>query len=236
MLSFCFFVIVYTVANVASQIPAAPYDIRIDYYKVHTIKDLVINTARPRFSWKLSMSSAERNVQQTAYQLQIKSRKKLWDSEQVISSQSIHVFCMTFNDLEPSTFYQFRLRVWTTQSYQASSWTNWMNFRTSLFNIHSYITSKNEVPMWIGSNRISMNELRKEFFVFDASPIESAIAYVSGVGYYELYVNGDKIDTSRKLDPGWTVYEKRTLLVSFDLSSTIKVVLSFFLTKGFIVY
>ena len=232
MLGFCFFIIACAVAHVASEIPAAPYDIRVDHYKIDSTRDLVVNTARPRFSWKLLMSSAERNVRQTAYQLQIKSRNDLWDSQQVISSQSIHVSYMGFNDLESATFYQFRLRIWTTQSHQASSWTEWMQFRTFLFNIHSYITSKNDALMWIGSNRISMNELRKEFFVFDTSPIESAIAYISGLGYYELYVNGDKIDTSRKLDPGWTVYEKRTLLVSFDLSSTIKVVLIFLLAKA----
>jgi alpha-L-rhamnosidase len=84
--------------------------------------------------------------------------------------------------------------------------------------------SKNESLMWIGSNRINMNELRKEFHVSNSSPIQSAIVYISGLGYYEFYVNGNKIDKSRKLDPGWTVYEKRTLMVSFDIASTIKVV------------
>ena len=221
-------VVVCGITNVVSEIPAVPYDIRVDHYKVDTTKDLVINNARPRFSWKLSMLATQRNVQQTAYQLQIKSRKDQWDSQQVMSNQSTHVSYMGSNDLQSATFYQFRLRIWTTQSHQASPWADWIHFRTFLFNIHSYITSKNDTLMWIGSNRISMNELRKEFFVFDTSPIESAIAYISGLGYYEVYVNGDKIDTSRKLDPGWTVYEKRTLLVSFDLSSTIKVVLSSF--------
>ncbi len=223
---FCFYVLVVAcaVANAVSGFSAAPYDIRVDHYKVDTTKDLVINTVRPRFSWKISMSAAERNVQQTAYQLQIKSRTDQWDSTQVISNQSIHVSYMGFNDLQPATFYQFRLRIWTTQSNQASSWTDWIHFRTFIFNIHSYILSKNDSLMWIGSNQIIMNELRKEFLVFSDSPIQSAVVYISGLGYYELYVNGDKIDMSRKLDPGWTVYKKRTLMVSFDLSSTIKVV------------
>ena len=151
-------------------------------------------------------------------------RTDQWDSKQIMSNQSIHVSYTGFNDLHPATYYQFRLRIWTTQSDRASLWTDWIYFRTTIFNIHSYIMSKNDSLMWIGSNRINMNELRKEFQVSDSSPIRSAITYISGLGYYELYVNGDKIDMSRKLDPGWTVYEKRTLLTSFDLSSTIKVV------------
>ena len=53
-----------------------------------------------------------------------------------------------------------------------------------------------------------MNELRKEFIVPNTSPIKSAIVYISGIGYYELYLNGNKVDPSRKLDPGWTTYEK----------------------------
>ena len=133
MFRFCVLVVVCAVANVVCQLPAAPYDIRIDHYKVDTTKDLVINTARPRFSWKLSMSTAERNVQQKAYQLQIKSRTDQWDSQKVMSNQSIHVSCMRSNDLQSATFYQFRLRIWTTQSDQASSWTDWMHFRTSIF-------------------------------------------------------------------------------------------------------
>ena len=32
-------------------------------------RDLIINTARPRFSWKIS--SADRNLHQIAYQIQI---------------------------------------------------------------------------------------------------------------------------------------------------------------------
>ncbi|CAF1125713.1 unnamed protein product [Adineta steineri] len=221
---FCYYILVVAciAANSASRLPTAPYDIRVDHYKVDTTKDLIINTARPRFSWKIAMLETERNVLQVAYQLQIKSRNDQWDSKQVMSSHSIHVSYMGFDDLQSATFYQFRLRIWTTQSNQTSPWTNWIHFRTFMFNIHSYILSKNDSLMWIGSNQINMNELRKEFQISNSSPIQSAVVYISGLGYYELYVNGDKVDISRKLDPGWTVYEKRTLLVSFDLSATIK--------------
>lgn len=218
----CF--IIFTRTNAAARLPLAPYDIRVDNYKVETIKDLVINTASPRFSWKLSISESDKNVQQIAYQFQLKTKLNIWDSKKVISNQSIHVNCLETKQLQPATFYQFRLRLWTTQSKQSSSWTYWINFRTTIFDIDSYIKSKNDEVMWIGSNQITMNELRKEFQVSNSSSIESAIVYISGLGYYELYVNGDKIDISRKLDPGWTVYEKRTLMVSFDLTGTIKVV------------
>lgn len=68
-----------------------------------------------------------------------------------------------------------------------------------------------------------MNELRKEFIVPNTSPLKSAIVYLSGMGYYQFYFNGHNVDPSRKLDPGWTPYERRTLFVSFDLTSNITV-------------
>jgi alpha-L-rhamnosidase len=209
------------VITTAHQLPA-PFDVRIDHYKVDTTKDLVINTARPRFSWKLPVFN-ERNVRQTGYQIQIKSDTEQFDSEQIISSQSIHVSYINKNDLKPLTHYQIRIRIWTTLSNQPSSWTNWIRFRTSIFNFHDFIMQKNDEVNWIGSTQIYMNELRKEFNVPNASPIRTATVFISGVGYYELYLNGQNVDPSRKLDPGWTTYEKRTLFVSYDLSTTIKV-------------
>jgi alpha-L-rhamnosidase len=55
------------------------------------------------------------------------------------------------------------------------------------------------------------------------SPIKSAIVYMTGLGYYEFYLNGNKTDPSRKLDPARTIYEKCTLLLSFDITANITV-------------
>jgi alpha-L-rhamnosidase len=215
----------------------SPFDIRIDHHKVDTTNDLIINTPRPRFSWKIYVSDnkSQRNIQQIAYQMQLRSIKltqtdqpSLWDSEQVVSSQSIHVPYTGQNDLLPSTYYHFRVRVWTTNSEEASEWTNWIRFRTPIFNLHKYLT-ENSTALWIGSTQINMNELRKEFMVPSTSPIKSAIVYISGIGYYELYVNGNKVDPSRKLDPGWTNYGIRTLVASFDLTTNITVRIGFLL-------
>jgi alpha-L-rhamnosidase len=214
----------------------SPFDVRVDHHKVDTTRDLVINTPRPRFSWKIPVSDdiLHRNVQQVAYQIQLQSTKLSqgekqfqWNSERVISSQSTHVPYTGQTDLLPSTYYRFRIRVWLTNSEEASKWTNWIQFRTPIFNLHEYIKNNADL-IWIGSTKINMNELRKEFSVPNASPIKSAIVYISGLGYYEFYLNGNRVDPSRKLDPGWTTYEKRTLLASYDVTANITVRHSFF--------
>ncbi|CAF3720497.1 unnamed protein product [Rotaria sp. Silwood1] len=215
--------VIFSVVFVTGNRLSAPYDVRIDYYKAETTKDLVINTGRPRFSWKLPLTS-QRNVRQIAYQLQILSQNALlWDSGHVTSSQSIHVPYPYGKDLEELTHYQVRLRLWTSASEAATSWTSSIPFRTSIYNFHQYLMDHNDEVYWIGSTQIYMNELRKEFSVPDTSPIRSATVFISGIGYYEMYLNGDNIDPSRKLDPGWTTYQKRTLFVSYDVTSKIKV-------------
>jgi len=235
-LSYCtilFILLLCSVVVVAQW--SSPFDVRIEHYKAETTRDLIINTPRPRFSWKLPISNdvTQRNIQQTAYQLQIESTKiskryssVIWDSERVASAQSTHVPYTGQHDLIPETNYRFRLRIWTTISKKPSEWTDWIRFRTPIFNIHEYLT-RNANLLWIGSTQINMNELRKEFLVPNTSPIRSAIAYISGIGYYELYINGYNVDPSRKLDPGWTTYEIRTLLASFDLTTNITVEIVF---------
>jgi alpha-L-rhamnosidase len=168
-------------------------------------------------------------VQQTAYQVQLQSISAShfeWDSGRVVSTQSIHVPYTGYADLMPATMYQCRLRIWTTESRQLNAWTEWIRFRTPIFDLHQYVL-KNADLHWIGSTQINMNELRKEFQVPNTSLVRSAIVYISGIGYYELYVNGNNVDPSRKLDPGWTTYEIRTLLASFDVTANITVVTRF---------
>lgn len=213
-------VIFAAIVTTAAEI-SAPFDIRLDYYKVDTTKDLVINTGRPRLSWKLPVFN-ERDVKQVAYQIQLKSDAKQWDTERIVSSQSIHVPFL-HDDLQSLTHYDIRVRVWTTVSDEASTWTNWIHFRTSMFDLHEFLQRKNDDVHWIGSTQIYMNELRKEFNVPSTSPIQAATLFISGVGYYELYLNGQVVDDSRKLDPAWTTFEKRTLFASFDLTKNLKV-------------
>jgi hypothetical protein len=51
------------------------YDLRIDHHKADTIHDLIINTPRPKFSWKIRAinNTLQRNIQQIAYQIQLQS-------------------------------------------------------------------------------------------------------------------------------------------------------------------
>src|SRR5690606_6999484 len=58
---------------------------------------------------------------------------------------------------------------------------------------------------------------------FEASnkKIKYARAYISGLGYYELFLNGKRIG-DHLMDPGFTTYDKRVLYVTHDVSSFIQ--------------
>ncbi len=96
-----------------------PLDIRIDHHKVDTTRDLIINTARPRFSWKIpAVDETSRSIQQTAYQIQLESIQLTgrdnyyeWDTGQIVSSQSTHVPYTGDADLLSSTYYRLRIRI-----------------------------------------------------------------------------------------------------------------------------
>jgi len=61
--------------------------------------------------------------------------------------------------------------------------------------------------------------LRKEFVI--DRPIAQARVYISGLGWCELYINGQKV-SDRVLDPATTDYDKRIFYVTHDVTDTLK--------------
>ena len=62
--------------------------------------------------------------------------------------------------------------------------------------------------------------LRKDFAA--GKPIASARAYISGLGYYKLYVNGQRIG-DHELDPAFTIYDKTDLYATYDVTGALQV-------------
>jgi alpha-L-rhamnosidase len=63
--------------------------------------------------------------------------------------------------------------------------------------------------------RLPARMLRKEFRLA-AAPHEAKV-YISGLGYFEIYINGSKISND-VLAPGLTDYDKRVLYVTYDVT------------------
>jgi len=69
------------------------------------------------------------------------------------------------------------------------------------------------------TKRSTVPLFRKTFEV--NKTIEKATINISGLGHYELYINGNKVG-DRFLSPGWSYYEKRSLYNTFDITELLK--------------
>ncbi len=84
------------------------------------------------------------------------------------------------------------------------------------------------VPGIHGFNKSLKNKYKKRSIVplfrktFEITKtIEKASINISGLGHYELYINGNKIG-DRFLAPGWSFYQKHNLYNSYDITERLK--------------
>ncbi|MBK1826585.1 family 78 glycoside hydrolase catalytic domain [Haloferula rosea] len=218
---------------------ASAMNVGIDELKTeYLVNPIQLDTATPRLSWKLRpVDPNARDISQTAYQVLVASSAErlaedkgdLWDSGRVKSSQSILV-PYGGSPLESRQRAFWKVRVWD-QDKQPGDWSAPASWEMALLEASDW-----EGSQWIGhaddtrKSEHSAREQIQEKKKFDAFPspllrkevaldkeVRSARAYVSGVGYFELYINGSKVGENL-LDPGQTNYNKHTLYVTHDIT------------------
>ena len=208
---------------------------------------LTINPNQARFSWQLV--SKKENVSQKNYQIVIasseeklqKNQADIWDSGKVESNQS-QLISYNGNPLKSETNYFWKVKVWDN-SNKESKWSSMAFFRTipetanlnptwigAITKADSHLpegrnyhtaTFKREKKLAIinSADSLAMRSimLRKPFEV--SKEIKEAVVYVSGLGHYELTLNGKKIGNS-EFAPLWTDYDKSVNYNTYELSAT----------------
>ena len=153
-----------------------------------------IDTQEPRFGWLLQ--SDRRSQSQSAYQILVASsaedlqsgRADKWDSGKVISDRSVNVPYAGATLSSDETCY-WQLRVWD-QDDRAGAYTEPAAFTMGLLNESDW------TGHWIGAPAdVASPLLRKEFDL--ASPVSRARLHISGLGWYELYLNGRRVGDHR---------------------------------------
>lgn len=204
-----------------------------------------LETLNPRFSWKIS--ALQRSFEQSAWHLLVADSKEelevdngnVWNSGKITSSSSILI---PFGGklLKPGKRYFWKVKIWDSKG-NASLWSETSFFQMGLFDQKDWgnalwismeedrrdeiITSGIHAPhikKEIGERKIGMYHLpqfRKAFPI--NKRIENAVVYVSGLGHFDMYLNGDKVGDNF-LDPGWTKYDKCALYVSFDITNKLR--------------
>ena len=188
-----------------------------------------IDTEHPRFGWRIDATS-ETNVMQKAYQILVASSLEklknnegdMWNSGKVLSDRSLWI-PYEGKKLESNGRYYWKVRVWTNRG--ETSWSNPAYFSLGLLSENDW------KAQWIGMDRpapwdsdtqwsrLSARYLRKEFET--KKQIKQATAHISGLGMYELYINGQRIG-DQVLAPAPTDYRRTVFYNSYDVTSQLQ--------------
>jgi len=186
-----------------------------------------LDIAKPRLSWVLK--STDQGQKQTAYRIIVASGKSklesstgdLWDSKKVESDQTIHVV-YGGKTLKPGTRCWWKVKVWDKNG-QESKWSEAATWSMGLFDRKDWGNAK-----WIAdpkdqaiqvSGPMPATMLRKSFNIVGEA--ERATVYVTGLGTYELRLNGNKVG-DHLLAPEFTYYDYRIQYQTYDVTKMIK--------------
>lgn len=198
-----------------------------------------IDLVNPNLSWKLQ--SAQHNVIQTAYQILVassisnlgKNIGDVWDTKKVSSNQSIQVQYKGSKLLSTKKYY-WKVKVWDNKG-KVSDWSKPAFFQMGLLDIADWKGAKwiayekladsnlNVLPTDGKKDKFNANNVlpmfRKDFVL--AKSIKCATAFISGLGHFELSLNGAKVGDDF-LAPGWTKYDKEALYMTYDITKQLK--------------
>jgi alpha-L-rhamnosidase len=184
---------------------------------------LGLDERAPRFSWQLTagMQSAYRLVVETA-------GAPSWDSGRIASAQSVHV-PYAGPALASRQRCTWKVRVWDAHG-AASPWSVPATFEMGLLDPADWRAKWIGAPDTEGDSGVATSPspyFRRTFHL--ASRPATARAYVCGLGFFELYLNGRKVGED-VLAPGQTDYDQRRvrhIIYPFDDRTTKRV---FYLT------
>ena len=203
------------------------------------VNPIGIDITHPRLSWQIT--SERRNVLQSAYRILVSEDPdklasgvgEIWDSKKVKSDQSI-LIRYDGNILKSSTIYYWKVMVWDN-SENASEWSETAAWQTGLLShtdwkgaewicFEDMPASMRIVPGIHGNGNDLGNKglqrpvipyFRKAFSV--SKKIKSATLYISGLGQYDAWINGNKAGKAF-LAPGWTDYDKTIFYNTYDVT------------------
>lgn len=179
-----------------------------------------IDVVAPQLGWKLrAHNDSARGLRQTAWQIMVATnrdeldanRGSLWDSGKVISDETMGIACLG-KKLSASQRVFWKVRVWD-QADQPSDWSAPAEWTMGLLT-----TADWRQASWIAlaDTNVQSQLLRREFAV--KAGLKRAVLHVSGLGHYELFLNGKKVGEDI-LTPGWTDYRKTVCYDTHDVTA-----------------
>ena len=173
-----------------------------------------------RFAWRVGCDCDEaplccRGARASAYQLKVLAADAdenavIFDSGRVASAATTHSVDADLAPLEPDAHYRWSVTLFPENEGEGEGATTRGSFQTAL----------RSAPDWKSATWIAgFTQARGSFTVRGDSAIASATAFASGLGCFELTLNGKPVADSM-MDPGWsTIPPMRLLYRAYNVSS-----------------
>jgi hypothetical protein len=197
----------------------------------------------PRFSWELEAPVGVKNANTVQHRVRVATNRAklaakadIWDSGWV---ETYRNHTIDFSSEMPLDLPEASTLYWQAQSATLDSAgkplpcqkSEVQTFRTGVkdWAEAQWLCKSNDPPVddcalynTNGSNAAPL--FRAEFEIAQRYPgktVKSATAFASGLGHYNLYVNGKHINANRFLDPGPATYGKRIYYNGFDVTAAV---------------
>ena len=188
-----------------------PVHLRCEY----VVDPMGVDLPHPRLFWV--DKSRELGQYQSAYEILVASSAEklasnqgdLWDSGKVNSDETIQI-PYAGQPLKSSQPVSWKVRVWDNAG-KASGWSQPAAWTMGLLSANGWHAQ------WIAAPTNSETLLLRHDFVVKPG-LKRALAFVCGLGQYEMSLNGQKAGDDF-LSPGWTDYRKTCLYDTRDITS-----------------
>lgn len=217
-LSLCF--VVASMGMAAPGKTMRPTDLKCEFQR----EPLAIDAAHPRLSWLLE--SDERDVRQSAYRILVASssallsrnKPDLWDSGKRVSAEQNNI---PYAGAPLKSGQRCYWKVETWDGAGEGAWSPVATFEMGLLHLGDWQAK------WINDGKPNPTAER-DFYREDPAPlfrrefdvdgaIKQARLYITGLGYYEAHLNGDRVG-DHVLDPGWTKFDKHVFYSVYDVT------------------
>jgi len=210
------FVLLFSLTSFKSENKEVVINLKCEYQS----NPIGLDTPNPRFTWNFENSDA--GFVQKSYQISVASKLELlkegkadiWISGKIESTRNAARY--KGKSLQPHSSYYWTVVVWDNKSKKCIS-SGIASFEMAKLGLSDW------TARWISDSHEKEFEpaplFRKVFSV--KKEIKSARAYICGLGYYELFLNGKRVGKNY-LDPGYTHFDKRVLYITHDVTSLVK--------------
>jgi alpha-L-rhamnosidase len=189
-----------------------------------------IEAAAPRLSWVIE--SSRRGAAQTAWQVRVASSAAklatgagdLWDSGRVMGNATNQVaYAGAALTSRVECFWQ--VQIWD-EAGKPSGWSAPARWSMGLLQPADWrghwISYRDDTPLHTDRKTLLLpaaRHYRKEFT--PAKSVKRAVVYVSALGIYDLYCNGQRVGDAF-FQPGWSDYLQRAYYRSHDVTALVR--------------